>query len=133
MADIEVLRQLEKQFELCKPLFIALGDEMRLTIISALTQAAIGGSAYDNLSSAESSESVPIDRQHIQGLSVKEITNMTSLSRPAISHHLKILKTAGIVSSRQDGTSNLYFLTLENSSRIFNELNASLQNILVKP
>ena len=47
MADIEVLRQLEKQFELCKPLFIALGDEMRLTIISALTQAAIGGSAYD--------------------------------------------------------------------------------------
>ena len=41
----------------------------------------------------------------------------TSLSRPAISHHLKILKEAGIVDIRQEGTANYYYLTLRESNR----------------
>lgn len=36
-------------------------------------------------------------------MNVNEITRRTSLSRPAISHHLKILKDAGLVGVRQTG------------------------------
>ncbi len=44
------------------------------------------------------------------GLRVGCITEKTHLSRPAISHHLKILKDAGLVSIRQAGTMNFYFI-----------------------
>ena len=51
------------------------------------------------------------------GLNVNEITRQTNLSRPAISHHLKILKDTGLVEVRQHGTSNYYRLTLMESTR----------------
>lgn len=43
------------------------------------------------------------------GLRVCEITEKTNLSRPAVSHHLQILKNAGIVKVRTEGTKNYYF------------------------
>ncbi len=83
---------LEQQFQECMPLFIALGDEVRLKIIDALSRAVLS------------------DRP--DGLNVNEITCQTSLSRPAISHHLKILKDTGLVEVTQAGTSNYYRPTL---------------------
>ena len=79
-SDVSGLKSL---FYQCMPLFIALGDEKRLTIIEALTDDARrrGDLSGENL------------RRH--GMNVSEITRKTSLSRPAVSHHLKILKTAG--------------------------------------
>ena len=34
----------------------------------------------------------------------------SDLSRPAVSHHLKILKDAGVISVRREGTKNYYYL-----------------------
>ena len=73
-------QELQEAFHQCMPLFIALGDEVRLTIIEALASPQPLG-------------------QH--GLNVNQITEKTSLSRPAISHHLKILKEAGLVSVQE--------------------------------
>ena len=38
-----------------------------------------------------------------------EITEKTHLSRSAVSHHQKILKDAGIIQVRHEGTKNCYF------------------------
>ena len=78
-------QELQKRFHACMPLFIALGDEMRLSIIEVLTEEALDSRQNPG----------PIQFEHY-GLNVNEITRRTSLSRPAISHHLKILKDAGI-------------------------------------
>ena len=85
-------KELEQHFHSCMPLFIALGDEVRLNIIESLCRAAQTGCP--------------------EGLNVNEITRQTSLSRPAISHHLKILKDSGLVEVQQSGTSNYYRATL---------------------
>lgn len=44
------------------------------------------------------------------GIRVNEIAQKTHLSRPAVSHHLQILKDAGIVNMRREGTKNYYYL-----------------------
>ena len=111
-------QELQKKFHICMPLFIALGDEMRLSIIEALTEAALDGSKQPG----------PIEFDH-HGLNVNEITRRTSLSRPAISHHLKILKDAGLVGVRQEGTAN-YYLTLRESNRKLMELGYRLEEFI---
>jgi DNA-binding transcriptional ArsR family regulator len=42
------------------------------------------------------------------GLSVGEIARDLPVSRPAVSQHLKVLKDAGLVTSRADGTRRVY-------------------------
>ena len=71
-------------FHKAEPLFIALGDVSRQQIVVQLLQA--------------------------PKLSVNQIADATPLSRPAISHHLKILKQAGIVDVERAGTQRLYYL-----------------------
>ncbi len=44
------------------------------------------------------------------GNRVVEIAEKTYLSRPAVSHHLQILKNAGIVKSRKKGKNVYYYL-----------------------
>ena len=113
MADCEYPttgKKLETYFHECMPLFIALGDEMRLNIIEILSHAAQSGNQ--------------------NGLNVNEITSQVSLSRPAISHHLKILKQAGLVGVRQKGTSNYYYLTIADSTRTLMDLGFRLQEYL---
>lgn len=70
----------------CGALTTALGDETRQAIICVLLEA----------------EEV--------GLRVGEITKATHLSRPAVSHHLKVLKDAGAITVIKRGTKNFYFL-----------------------
>ncbi|NHN34440.1 ArsR/SmtB family transcription factor [Paenibacillus agricola] len=48
-------------------------------------------------------------------MNVAQIVEQSPLSRPAISHHLKILKQAGILSSTKERTEVYYSLTIENS------------------
>lgn len=38
-----------------------------------------------------------------------EITAKTHLSRPAVSHHLQILKDAGLIKMRREGTKHFYY------------------------
>ncbi len=102
------LADLKDQFQACMPLFIALGDEVRLAIVNAL------------------SNSFFTDQS---GMNVNEITQKTNLSRPAVSHHLKILKDAGFISSRQEGTANIYFLTVREPTRQLMKLGQMVQEI----
>ena len=43
------------------------------------------------------------------GARVGAITERTHLSRPAVSHHLQILKEAGLLKMRREGTKNYYY------------------------
>lgn len=68
-------------------ILVALGDKKRLMLLSHLIN------AY---------QSAP--------LCVRDLTELTDLSRPAVSHHLKILREAGIISFKKEGTQSYYFL-----------------------
>ena len=43
------------------------------------------------------------------GVRVGAITEKTHLSRPAVSHHIQILKDAGLLKVRREGTKNYYY------------------------
>lgn len=60
-------------------------------------------------------------------LTVNEITERMTLSRPAISHHLKLLKNAGVVKVEQQGTQRYYSLCLEESVLLLKQLLATLE------
>lgn len=100
---------LRNQFIACMPVFIALGEETRLHIMDTLT----GSTPFDRI-----------------GLNVNEITERTNLSRPAVSHHLKILKDAGLVNIRREGTSNYYYITIAESNRRLKQLCAMMDQII---
>ncbi len=59
------------------------------------------------------------------GVRVGEITEKTNLSRPAVSHHLRIMKDAGIVKVRKEGTKNYYYFDPEMEA--FEQLVSTLQ------
>ena len=46
----------------------------------------------------------------LKGIRVNEIAKKTHLTRPSVSHHLQILKEAGIVNMRKEGTMNFYYI-----------------------
>lgn len=52
---------------------------------------------------------VMMESGRCEGLRVGEIAARTNLSRPAVSHHLRILKDTGIVGMRREGTRNYYY------------------------
>ena len=74
-------------FRDCLPLFQALGDKSRQDIILLLDQE--------------------------ETLNVNQIAKRIPLSRPAISHHLKILRTAGMITVSRRGTENFYSLQID--------------------
>lgn len=82
-----------EQFNRCRPVLIALGDENRQLIIRVLIEN--GGKG---------------------GMRVGEIQKNTNISRTAVSHHLKVLKGAGIITLRKSGTMNFYYLDSTSSS-----------------
>ncbi|OOM73819.1 transcriptional repressor SdpR [Clostridium puniceum] len=75
------------EFKVCQKAFIALGDETRQQIIIALLESGC------------------------KGLCAGEIPEKTKLSRPAVSHHLQILKDAEIVAVRNEGTRKYYYMS----------------------
>ena len=87
MHNSEDYFKLASDFRESRGTLIALGDENRLHMLYTMMAAA-----------------------KPEGLRVGEITVMTNLSRPAVSHHLRILKDAGIISLRREGTRNFYYL-----------------------
>lgn len=83
------LRQVARTFADCKPLFFAMGDSTRQGIILAL--------------------------ERTDELNVSQLADRLPLSRPAISHHLKVLRQAGLVDVRRQGTEHFYFLTIDDA------------------
>ena len=89
------IEKLEREIEGCRKILTALGDEVRQHIILQM-----------------------LHHEHsCSGMRVPEITELTNLSRPAVSHHLQILKEAGIMKVRKEGAMNFYYFTSENTLR----------------
>ena len=87
MDCLSKIEQISDDFIKCRKLLIAIGDETRQTIITVLMGSCIG-------------------------LRVGEITERTHLSRPAVSHHLRIMRDCGLVSIDKQGTKNYYSLNI---------------------
>jgi len=84
--------ELRKQFSDCSKLIAAVGDETRQSIIMALME------------------------NPGEGLRVGAITQKTNLSRPAVSHHIGILRDADIIRQNKQGTMNYYYLNPEKTA-----------------
>lgn len=84
------IAQLAKEFAACRKALLALGDENRQHLI--LEMMAI---------------------EPCSGVRVGDITERTNLSRPAVSHHLQILKDAGIIKVRREGTKRYYYFDVD--------------------
>lgn len=93
MEQHESLCALAEGFAACGKLLAAIGDETRQHLIL---------------------EMLKLGR--CSGLRVGEITERTNLSRPAVSHHLQLMKDAGIVKVRREGTKNYYYFDPEMES-----------------
>ncbi|WP_027106733.1 ArsR/SmtB family transcription factor [Ligilactobacillus ceti] len=48
-----------------------------------------------------------------EGMTVTEITRQMTITQPAVSHHLKILRETQLVAFKKRGLQSLYYLTLE--------------------
>ena len=84
--DSSFVKTFSQDLQNCRDLFAALGDQVRQQILLALTHSTV------------------------PGMRVGEITAKTKLSRPAVSHHIRILKNAGIIDVIHLGTKNYYYL-----------------------
>lgn len=82
----ERLQKIVSGFQECRNAFTAIGDETRQLILLVLLES------------------------DFAGIRVGEIAEKTHLTRPSVSHHLQILKEAGIVAMRKEGTKNYYYL-----------------------
>lgn len=100
--DQEAIEKAVQYFKECVPVFSVLSDPNRQKI---LVQLAI----HDRLN-------------------VGQLDEKIALSRPAISHHLKALKLAGIVDNEKIGTENFYFLTLQSAVDLMKNLAASIED-----
>lgn len=100
------VKELTNNLKVSSKLLTALGDETRQHLI--LGMMSIG---------------------NCNGLRVREITKTTNLSRPAVSHHLKILKEAGVVKVRREGTKNYYYFDpdKERFTQLIDTLNLVLE------
>ena len=83
---METIQTLAEEFKACQKTLLALGDENRQHLILEMMQMGECG-----------------------GVRVGKITEKTNLSRPAVSHHLQILKEAGLIRMRQEGTKHYYY------------------------
>lgn len=107
MQDIE---RIKRKFQSCQKIFAAFGDETRQYIISVLLCGECGGSR------------------------VIDIAKRTNLSRPAVSHHMQILKNAGIVKTRKEGTLIYYYLDPEDGEiakiiDLFSDIRQFMKNV----
>lgn len=88
-------------FQTCIPLFQVLSDNHRQSILLMLSE-----------------------KGH---MTVNEITEHSSLSRPAISHHLKLLLEKGFITVEQKGTQRYYSASLHASVDLLKQLVAALE------
>lgn len=87
---MQEIQKLAEEFAACQKTLLAFGDATRQHLILEMMQMGECG-----------------------GVRVGEITERTHLSRPAVSHHLQILKDAGIIKMRREGTKNYYYFDVD--------------------
>lgn len=81
------IEQITQGFQNCQKVLTAIGDETRQLILLVLLQS------------------------DLNGIRVGEIAKKAHLTRPSVSHHLQILKDAGIVNMNKVGTRNYYYIS----------------------
>lgn len=92
--DFELLRKhFLENYTKARPIMTVLGDEVRQEIFLILIET--GGRG---------------------GIRVGDIQKMGHVSRSAVSHHLKILLDAGIISRRREGTKNYYYIDFKSTT-----------------
>lgn len=64
--------------------------------------------------------------------SVGEIAERLPVSRPAVSKHLRVLERAAVVSSRSEGTRNVYAIRPEALARLRDELDVLWERALAR-
>ncbi len=82
----EEIRRLAEEFESCRKILLALGDENRQHLMLEMLRMG-----------------------QCEGVRVGAITERSHLSRPAVSHHIRILKDVGLLKVRRAGTKNYYY------------------------
>ncbi|USB33194.1 winged helix-turn-helix domain-containing protein [Paenibacillus sp. YPG26] len=92
-----------QQFKDCIPLLDVLTDENRQAIIMLLAH-------------------------NKAGLNVNAISSHIDLSRPAVSHHLKVLKQSGYIKSEKKGVENYYVLTVRKPLEQLKSLITAVEN-----
>lgn len=93
MKDVDKLSKLANEFQACQSVLTAIGDSTRQSIILTLIEAGCE-----------------------DGMRVGEITQKTHLSRPAVSHHLKVLRDAKVINVKRVATMNFYYIDPENNN-----------------
>lgn len=83
---MDKIKELQVKFVNCQHLLVALGDEVRQKLLLIMMA--------DNRN----------------GVRVLDIADKTNLTRPAVSHHMQILKNAGLIGSRKEGKCVYYYL-----------------------
>lgn len=86
----EQVSVLAGRFADCSKILTAIGDQTRQYLIFQMMQMG-----------------------NCHGVRVGAIAEKTNLSRPAVSHHLQIMKDAGLVKVRKEGTKNYYYFDPE--------------------
>lgn len=86
MTTREDAQRIAQRLENCQDVLTALGDETRQRILCVMLEA------------------------ERPGLRAAEIAERANISRPTASHHLQILKRAGIACARKDGPRIRYYL-----------------------
>ena len=89
----EEIRQLAKEFENCRKILLALGDENRQHLMLEMMRMG-----------------------DCKGVRIGTITEKSNLSRPAVSHHIQILKDAGLLNMRREGAKNDYYFDADMDS-----------------
>lgn len=102
-----LIKDAEAIFKKCGPLFFALGDDTRQEILTMLTDAGN------------------------DGMNVSDITQRLNLSRPTVSHHLKILKEAGFLEVSKNGTHHYYSLSVLQPFTMIKEL-VDMMDLIVR-
>jgi ArsR family transcriptional regulator, arsenate/arsenite/antimonite-responsive transcriptional repressor len=96
------IKQVARTLRLCKPLFFALGDGTRQQIILLL--------------------------ESIDACNVTKLTEKLPLSRPAVSHHLRVLRQSGMVKVKRRGTENYYSLTIDDALALLKRFLHEVEN-----
>lgn len=102
----EQINMIRSKFSECNSFMTALSDPVRQKILFILAESGT------------------------DGMDVQDITAKTHLSRPAISHHLRILKDDGMIISHKKGTQVYYFIYIQKALEKLLDLFSSVQNLV---
>lgn len=103
---IEKIDSIRRKFNTCNKYLSTLADTVRQEILLILAESGT------------------------DGMDVQDITARTHLSRPAISHHLKILKDAEMIISHKKGTQVYYFIYIQKPLEDIKDLLTTVENLV---